>query len=143
MKRAVVATFGLVLVAVLIVLAPVASHHLLPLPWTGEARRLADVIEAREGSRIAEIGAGGGAMAREIAAIVGRQGVVFATEISADLRGSLEEMSRSRNLPQIKLLFDAMSLARLRRESRHHLPAVSSAPAMRDHSASSESVATS
>jgi ubiquinone/menaquinone biosynthesis C-methylase UbiE len=89
MKKAVFAVVGVLFVAALVFIAPVASHHLLPLSWTGEA------------TRIAEIGAGSGAMAAEIATILGPEGALFATEISAERRRDLQELVKARNLPQI------------------------------------------
>jgi arsenite methyltransferase len=104
MKKAAVALAGILFVFALVFVAPFAGHHLLPPSWTGEAARLAGVIDARRGSRIAEIGAGSGAMAAALAALVGPEGALFATEISPERRRGLQELSKARNLPQITVV---------------------------------------
>jgi ubiquinone/menaquinone biosynthesis C-methylase UbiE len=102
MKRALIAASALLLVGAAVYIAPTAAHHLLPLSWTGEATRLAEAIGAHSGDRIAEIGAGGGAMAEELAKVVGPKGVIFATEMSEARRRDLQD--RAARLPQIMVV---------------------------------------
>lgn len=104
MKKAAVALVAILLVAVAVFIVPIASHHLLPPSWTGEAARLAAVIEARPGARIAEIGAGSGTMAAEIATIVGPEGALFATEINPGAVTELQALKQVRHLAQLSVV---------------------------------------
>jgi len=62
----------------------------LPFRWTGEPARLADLLRLRPGSTVADIGAGNGALAVEIARLVGDRGLVYATELSATRQREIE-----------------------------------------------------
>ena len=62
------------------------SWFVLPLAWTGEPGALAAALALRPGMRVADVGAGDGAMAAAMAGIVGPSGRVFATELSAARR---------------------------------------------------------
>ena len=73
--------------------------HVLPLAWTGEADRLAEFLKIRPGSRVAEIGAGTGALATEMARRVGPAGAVFATELNPERRAQIAQ--RAARLPQL------------------------------------------
>lgn len=53
-----------------------------PLAWTGEAVALAVALDVTPGRCVVDVGAGDGAMAEAMAAIVGPQGRVHATEIA-------------------------------------------------------------
>jgi SAM-dependent methyltransferase len=74
---------GLVLVAGLagLVAATSGLYVLLPPGLSGEAGRLADAMDIGPGSHVADVGAGGGSMARALAARVGPGGRVYATEL--------------------------------------------------------------
>lgn len=91
MKRLVIAALA----------ASVAAYHLFPPAWTGEAERLARILGVTAGAHVAEIGGGSGALAREMAAIVGRTGRVFVTELSAVKRKTIEDAARAADLPQL------------------------------------------
>ena len=74
--------------------------HLSPIKWTGEAPRLADLLKltpGMPGKVVADIGAGDGAMALEIAATLGPSGRMFITERTAEQRARL--LDRTRALP--------------------------------------------
>jgi predicted methyltransferase len=62
---------------------------------TSDAARLSEALGVREGSVVAEIGAGGGEITTMIARQVGASGRVFTTELGADrikkLRGAVEQ----------------------------------------------------
>ena len=98
-----IVTVAALLVAALI-LGPLLAHHLLPHRWTGESRRLAEVLGAKQGDRIAEIGAGSGRLAREIARIVGPTGRLYATEIEADLRQDIAAMAGREGLAHLEVV---------------------------------------
>jgi ubiquinone/menaquinone biosynthesis C-methylase UbiE len=76
--------------------------HVLPLAWTGEAARLADVLGVDAGRRVADVGAGTGALAAEMAERVGPDGAVFATELDSVRRERLAR--RASTTPQIKVI---------------------------------------
>jgi SAM-dependent methyltransferase len=59
---------------------------LAPFAWTGEPARLAGALGIGPGMRVADIGAGRGDLAVAMAGIVGADGLVFATELSAARR---------------------------------------------------------
>lgn len=60
--------------------------HLSPVTWTGEPGRLAALLHLTPGMAVADIGAGDGAMALEVAKVVGPTGRLFVTERRADQR---------------------------------------------------------
>lgn len=64
--------------------------HLIPLRWTGEADRLANVLQLRPGQSVADIGAGDGALIVELARRVGGQGRAFASEQTPQRRQQIE-----------------------------------------------------
>ena len=67
-----------------------------------ETRRLAEILGWPEGAMVADVGAGGGKMARAAAEIVGRSGTVFATEIG---RSKVERLrKRLRSQANIRVL---------------------------------------
>ena len=79
------------------------AFHILPLRWTGEARRLATALDLRPGSVVADIGAGDGELAVEIARSVGTSGTVYATEITEPLRAEIADTARRAGLTQIRV----------------------------------------
>ena len=88
-------------VAILIWWVPFAAFHLLPPDWTGEADRLAAALHVASGMRIAEIGAGSGALSLGIARRVGPAGVVYATELSASRRQQIASAAAEARLENI------------------------------------------
>jgi SAM-dependent methyltransferase len=62
---------------------------LAPLAWTGEAARLVAELELVPGETAADVGAGSGAMAVAVAARLGPEGRVFATELTAGQRDGI------------------------------------------------------
>lgn len=82
---------------------PVA-FHLFPPRWTGEAARLSRVLELAPGSVVADIGAGDGEMALEIARAVGSAGVVYATELSVEQREDISRAARSAAVTTIRVV---------------------------------------
>jgi ubiquinone/menaquinone biosynthesis C-methylase UbiE len=68
-------------------------YHVLPFAWTEEPARLADLLDLKPGSRIAEIGAGGGAMAVEMARRAGPGGTLFATELDSSRREAIAALA--------------------------------------------------
>jgi ubiquinone/menaquinone biosynthesis C-methylase UbiE len=95
-----VALFGTMAVAIGFLWAARALvFHVLPLAWTGEADRLAAFLKIGPGNRIAEIGAGTGVLAAEMAGRVGLAGAVFATELNPERRAEIAR--RAAGLPQL------------------------------------------
>jgi len=80
------------------------SFHVVPLRWSDEPARLAAALHAREGSVVADIGAGSGAMAVELARIVGPGGRVYATELSADRREQIASRAAAANVRWLTVL---------------------------------------
>jgi SAM-dependent methyltransferase len=60
--------------------------HIVPSSWTDEPERLAALLSVSPGDHVAEIGAGDGSLAVEMARIVGPGGRVFATELADNRR---------------------------------------------------------
>ena len=61
-----------------------------PFAWTGEPPRLARALGLQTGMQIADIGAGSGALAVAMAALVGSTGRVYATELEAEQRLAIQ-----------------------------------------------------
>jgi SAM-dependent methyltransferase len=89
------------------------AFFLLPFAWTGESARLAELLRLRPGAMVADIGAGDGAMAIEMARVVGRDGVVYATELSAEQREAIARRVAEANLPQVRVVEGAADTTRL------------------------------
>lgn len=88
-RRVALFTGGLALAALAFALSPFGRgvfFHLAPLDWTGEASRLARMLNLTPGRVVADIGAGRGDMAIEISGMVGPAGRVFVTERTAEQR---------------------------------------------------------
>ena len=69
-----------------------------------EAERLAALLGARVGSRIAEIGAGEGELAVEIARRVGASGRVYATELGEEDRAVIRERAREEGVANLEVI---------------------------------------
>jgi ubiquinone/menaquinone biosynthesis C-methylase UbiE len=99
---------GVLVVILLVVLAatlgPTAAFHLLSPARTGEAGRLADVLGVQPGAVVADIGAGDGEMAVEIARAVGSEGLVYATELTDAQREEIAEAARGAGLSQVRVV---------------------------------------
>jgi ubiquinone/menaquinone biosynthesis C-methylase UbiE len=67
------------------------AFFFLPFAWTGEPARLARALGLEPGMQVADIGAGSGALAAEIATMVAPSGRVYATELSPE---RLEDLRR-------------------------------------------------
>jgi ubiquinone/menaquinone biosynthesis C-methylase UbiE len=107
-----VALFGTFAVAVgFLWAARPLVFHVLPLAWTGEADRLSGVLKIRPGNRVAEIGAGSGALAEDMARRVGQGGAVFATELNPGCRAQIAQ--RAARLPQLAAIEGASDATNL------------------------------
>jgi SAM-dependent methyltransferase len=77
-----------------VVLLQHQAYALLPPGLTGEADRLATLLDLRPGSVVAEIGAGSGTLTVELARHVGPDGRVYSTELGqsrlSEIRGRAE-----------------------------------------------------
>lgn len=81
-----------------------AAFHFLPLEWTGEGDRLAEVLEIRPGMTLAEIGAGSGRLAFEMARRIGPDGRVLVTELDPEKRKSLAGRARELEFGQVQVI---------------------------------------
>jgi ubiquinone/menaquinone biosynthesis C-methylase UbiE len=86
------------------ILGPAAAFHFLPLGWTGEADRLAAVLRIEPGMTVADIGAGSGRLAFDLARRVGPDGRVLATELDPDKREALARRARDLGLRQVQVI---------------------------------------
>jgi ubiquinone/menaquinone biosynthesis C-methylase UbiE len=80
------------------------SFHVVPLRWSDEPARLASALHARAGSVVADIGAGSGALAVELARIVGPGGRVYATELDADRREQIASRAAAAGVTWLTVL---------------------------------------
>ena len=69
-----------------------------------EAAQLAAVLELHEGSRVADVGAGKGAVALELARHVGPTGHVFATEIDDKRRREIQSAAAQAGLDNLSVI---------------------------------------
>lgn len=72
--------------------------------WTGEASRLAVVLGVAPGMQVADVGAGDGAVAGAMAALVGATGRVYATEISGDRVAGLTARKERHGLTNLEVV---------------------------------------
>lgn len=89
--------------ALAIWLAPALAFHFLPPAWTGEPHRLAAALGIDRGSVVAEIGAGSGWLAIELARRAA-PAVVYATEITAEKRREIAALAEARGIANIEVL---------------------------------------
>jgi ubiquinone/menaquinone biosynthesis C-methylase UbiE len=85
----------------------------LPYSWTGEAERLADLLKLRAGSIVADIGAGDGTLAVEMARRVGERGLVYATELSPERRRDIEGLVSRTGTAQVRIVAAAADATQL------------------------------
>ena len=102
-SRWVVLLGALVAVAAGVVLYRFA-FFLLPVQWTGEVDRLAELLQVGAGSSVADIGAGDGSHAVAMAEIVGPRGMVYASELSAERHAEIHSRVTGRNLSQVSVV---------------------------------------
>ena len=69
-----------------------------------DARRLAPAIQLHQGQTVADIGAGGGQLAVELAREVGPSGRVYATELEEGRRRDIREAAKSAGLKNVEVL---------------------------------------
>jgi ubiquinone/menaquinone biosynthesis C-methylase UbiE len=72
--------------------------------FTSDARRLVPAIQLHEGQTVADIGAGRGQLAVELAREVGPSGRVYATELEEDRRRDIREAATSAGLKNVDVL---------------------------------------
>ncbi len=89
---------------VLFVAAVPAIRYLEARDRPAEAARLAVELDIRPGMTVAEIGAGTGAMAVEVARIVGSGGHVIATELGEGQLAAIRDAARRANLANIAVI---------------------------------------
>lgn len=94
----------LVAAAAVAVVAWRFAIFILPFSWTGETERIADLLRVRPGSTVADIGAGDGALAIDMARLVGEGGVVYATELSAERQREIVSRASRAGTPQVHVV---------------------------------------
>ena len=72
--------------------------------FASDARRLVPAIQLHEGQTVADIGAGGGQLAVELAREVGPSGRVYATELEEDGRRDISKAAKSAGLKNVEVL---------------------------------------
>lgn len=77
--------------------------HALPLSWTGEATRIASALHIGQGSAVADVGAGRGALIEALAQIVGPSGRAFATERTPAQREAIANRAQQAGLNVVVL----------------------------------------
>ncbi len=101
-----------------------------PLAWTGEPERLAAALGLEPGMRVADLGAGDGAMALAMARLVTANGRVYATELTEPQRNRIADRVRRQRVDHVEvraaaetetLLPDACCDAVYLRHVFHHL----------------------
>jgi cyclopropane fatty-acyl-phospholipid synthase-like methyltransferase len=80
------------------------GYYAAPLAWTGEPQRLAAALAVTAGSSVADIGAGGGAMAEAMARMVGERGLVYATELSSAQRDDIARRVAGARLDNVRVI---------------------------------------
>jgi ubiquinone/menaquinone biosynthesis C-methylase UbiE len=104
-RRFVVAGLGGLLLLLLAMSAGrTLAFHVLPLRWTGEAQRLARALDLTPRAVVAEIGAGDGEMAVEIARMTGESAVVYATELTAEQRADISRAASSAGISVLRVV---------------------------------------
>jgi ubiquinone/menaquinone biosynthesis C-methylase UbiE len=112
----------LIRIAALLVLAVVIAAavigwrfaiFVLPLSWTGEAERLAEVLQVAPGQTLADVGAGDGALAVDMAARVGAAGTIYATELSAERRQVIAARVARAGITNVRVVEAAADATRL------------------------------
>jgi predicted methyltransferase len=90
------------------------GFFIAPFAWTGEPARLAAALGLEPGMRVADVGAGGGDLAVAMARIVGSDGVVYATELTAAGRDGIVRRAASAGADNVRVVAgerDATGLA--------------------------------
>ena len=64
----------------------------------GETRRLAELLELRPGSIVADVGAGDGRWTEALSAVVGSSGRVYSTEVEQEMVDDLEQRLQRRDI---------------------------------------------
>jgi ubiquinone/menaquinone biosynthesis C-methylase UbiE len=72
--------------------------------FESDTRRLVSAIELHAGQTVADIGAGAGQLAVELARQVGPSGRVYATELEEDRRRDIRDAAKSAGLDNVKVL---------------------------------------
>jgi ubiquinone/menaquinone biosynthesis C-methylase UbiE len=98
---------ALVVPAIAIAAAVVAwrfAIFVLPFSWTGESDRLAELLRVAPGQTLADVGAGDGALAADMALRVGAAGAVYATEISPDRRQAIATRLATQEIHNVRIV---------------------------------------
>ena len=110
----IVATCALMtLASVVAVIAWRFAIFVVPFQLTGEPVRIADLLGLKPGSVVADIGAGDGALAVEMARVVGPRGVVYATELSSQRRSEIARRASNAGTPQVRIVEARTDLTQL------------------------------
>jgi ubiquinone/menaquinone biosynthesis C-methylase UbiE len=91
------------------------AFFVAPYAWTGEADRLKEVLEVVRGAHLADIGAGDGSLAIEMARAVGPEGVVYASDIDPEARNAIAARAERTGTRQIRVVAAAADATNLPR----------------------------
>ena len=76
----------------------------LPFSWTGEPERLAELLRVAPGQTVADVGAGDGALAADMAARVGAAGTVYATELAPDRQQAIAARMAQGGISNVRIV---------------------------------------
>jgi SAM-dependent methyltransferase len=109
---------------------PQAAYYVLPPGISGEADRLAALLDLKAGMVVAEIGAGSGTLTVELARHVGPAGRVYSTELSQSRLSEIRNRVKKAGLDNVRVieagetstnLPDACCAAIVMRNVYHHV----------------------
>jgi ubiquinone/menaquinone biosynthesis C-methylase UbiE len=106
---------GLLALAAVIILAAAGLPYLPLVHGTTaeEVERLAGWLQAKPGTRIADLGAGDGTFAVALARRVGPSGHVYATELDAERLADIRRAATAAGLPNVTVIEGAVSSTNL------------------------------
>lgn len=103
-RRRVILTVMLAVTAVATVTAWRYREFIVPTRWSDEPARLAAVLGVRAGDTIADVGAGDGSLAVQMARFVGPTGTVYATEMEANQRDTIRARAEREGATRLQVV---------------------------------------
>lgn len=103
-KLIAIITAGLVLTAACGAIVWRFGFFIAPYAWTKEPARLMEVLRLRAGDRVADLGAGDGALAISLAEALGPTSVIYASELAGDRRRTIEDRAARAGTGQVRVV---------------------------------------